>query len=163
MTVISTRSVSANSAVRSFIRTAQGRGFATPTVQKPISRQKKKRNAMPKRASTPSVKRSAKYAASPFDRPTVRRCYAPRNVKPSTVGRNSLLIITVSNPCRMPEKQCYNSRRTTQWRNLLQTEGQTCVMSLSGTTTWLPERSSRRAEPSAFGDIDTYGISETQG
>ncbi|EDP25111.1 hypothetical protein COPEUT_03050 [Coprococcus eutactus ATCC 27759] len=35
-------------------------------------------------------------------------------------------IITVSNPCRMPEKQYYNSRRT-----------------------------SRRADPSAFGDSDT--------
>ena len=33
MTVISTRSVSANSAAKRFIRTAQGRGFATPTVQ----------------------------------------------------------------------------------------------------------------------------------
>ena len=29
-----------------YIRTAQGRGFATPTVQKPISKPKKKRNAM---------------------------------------------------------------------------------------------------------------------
>lgn len=40
MTVISTRIVSANSASKSFIRTAQGRGFATPTIQKSISRQK---------------------------------------------------------------------------------------------------------------------------
>ena len=40
MTVISTRSVSANSAAKRFIRTAQGRGFATPTVQNSISRQK---------------------------------------------------------------------------------------------------------------------------
>ena len=40
MTVISTRSVSANSAAKSFIRTAQGRDFAILTVQKPISRQK---------------------------------------------------------------------------------------------------------------------------
>lgn len=40
MTVISTRSVSANSVVRSFIRTAQGRDFATPIAQKSISRQK---------------------------------------------------------------------------------------------------------------------------
>ena len=46
------RSVSANSAVRSFIRTAQGRGFAILTAQKPISRQKKRRNALPKREST---------------------------------------------------------------------------------------------------------------
>ena len=46
ITVISTRSVSANSAVRSFIRTAQGRGFAILTAQKPISKPKKKRNAM---------------------------------------------------------------------------------------------------------------------
>ena len=38
MTVISTRSVSANSVVRSFIRTAQGRDFATPIARKPISR-----------------------------------------------------------------------------------------------------------------------------
>lgn len=40
MTVISTRSVSANKAARSFIRTAQGRDFATPIARKPISRQK---------------------------------------------------------------------------------------------------------------------------
>ncbi|MBC5727823.1 hypothetical protein H8R91_04660 [Ruminococcus sp. NSJ-71] len=40
MKVISTRSVSANNAAKSFIRTAQGRGFAILTVQKPISRQK---------------------------------------------------------------------------------------------------------------------------
>ena len=135
MTGISTRSVSANSAVRSFIRTAQGRGFAILTAQKPISRQKKRRNALPKRESTPSVKRSARYAASPSGRPTVRRCYAPRNAKPSIATKDSLPIITVSNPCRKPEKQYYNSRRTTQWRNLLQTKGQACVMSLSGTTT----------------------------
>ena len=105
MTVISTRSVSANSAVRSFIRTAQGRGFATPIVRKPISKPKKKRNAMPKRATTPSVKRSARFAACPSGRPTVRRCYAPRNVRQSTAGRNSLPIIIVSNPSRKPEKQ----------------------------------------------------------
>ena len=116
MTVISTRSVSANSAAKSFIRTAQGRGFATPTVQKSISRQKKRRNALPKRATTPSVKRSAKYAVSPSGCPTVKRCYVPRNVRQSTAGRNSLPIITVSNPGRKPEKQ-YNSRRTTQWKN----------------------------------------------
>lgn len=105
MTVISTRSVSANSAVRSFIRTVQGRGFVTPTVQKPISRQKKRRNALLKRASTPFVKRSARFATSPSGRPTVRRCCAPRNVKPSTADRNSLPIIIVSNPSRKPEKQ----------------------------------------------------------
>ena len=116
MTGISTRSVSANSAVRSFIRTAQGRGFAILTVQKPISRRKKRRNALPKRATTPSVKRSAKYAVSPSGRPTVKRCYVPRNVRQSTAGRNSLPIITVSNPSRQPEKQ-YKSRRTTQWKN----------------------------------------------
>lgn len=112
MTGISTRSVSANSAVRSFIRTAQGRGFAILTAQKPISRQKKRRNALPKRESTPSVKRSARYAASPSGRPTVRRCCAPRNAKPSIATKDSLPIITVSNPGRKPEKQ-YNSRRTT--------------------------------------------------
>ena len=122
-----------DSAVRSFIRTAQGRGFATPTVQKPISRQKKRRNALPKRESTPSVKRSARFAASPSGRPTVRRCCAPRNAKPSTAGRNNLPIITVSNPGRKSEKQ-YNSRRTTQWKNSSQTKGQACAMSLSGTT-----------------------------
>ena len=105
MTGISTRSVSANSAVRSFIRTAQGRGFAILTAQKPISRQKKRRNALPKRESTPSVKRSARFAASPSGRPTVRRCCVPRNVKPSTADRNSLPIITVSNPSRKSEKQ----------------------------------------------------------
>ena len=128
------RSVSANSAVRSFIRTAQGRDFAILTVQKPISRQKKRRNALPKRESTPSVKRSARFAASPSGRPTVRRCCAPRNVRQSTAGRNSLLIITVSNPSRKPEKQ-YNSRRTTQWKNSSRTNGQACAMSLSGITT----------------------------
>ena len=127
------RSISANSAVRSFIRTAQGRDFAILTVQKPISRQKKRRNALPKRESTPSVKRSARFATSPSGRPTVRRCCALRNVKPSTAGRNSLLISTVSNPSRKPEKQ-YNSRRTTQWKNSSQTNGQACAMSLSGTT-----------------------------
>ena len=105
MTVISTRSVSANSVVRSFIRTAQGRDFATPIARKPISRQKKRRNALPKRASRPFAKRSARFAASPSGRPTVRRCCAPRNVKPSTTGRNNLPIITVSNPGRKPEKQ----------------------------------------------------------
>lgn len=92
-------------AVRSFILTAQGRDFAILTVQKPISRQKKRRNALPKRASTPFVKRSARFAASPSGRPTVRRCCAPRNVKPSTADRSSLPIITVSNPSRKPEKQ----------------------------------------------------------
>ena len=92
----------ANSAAKSFIRTAQGRGFATPTVQKPISRQKKRRNALPKRESTPSVKRSARYAASPSGRPTVRRCCAPRNAKPSIATKDSLPIITVSNPGRKP-------------------------------------------------------------
>lgn len=112
MTVISTRSVSANSAAKSFIRTAQGRGFATPTVQKSISRQKKRRNALSKRESTPSVKRSARFAASPSGRPTVRRCCAPRNAKPSIATKDSLPIIIVSNPSRKPEKQC-NSRRTT--------------------------------------------------
>ena len=95
----------ANSAAKSFIRTAQGRGFATPTVQKPISRQKKRRNALPKRESTPSVKRSARFAASPSGRPTVRRCCAPRNAKPSIATKDSLPIITVSNPGRKPEKQ----------------------------------------------------------
>ena len=130
---ISTRSVSANSAVRSFIRTAQGRGFVTPTVRKPISKPKKKRNAMPKRAITPSVKRSARYSASPSGRPTVRRCCAPRNARQSTAGRNSLPTITVSNPSRVPEKQ-YNSRRTTQWRNSLQTKGQACVKLEEGQT-----------------------------
>ena len=133
MTGISTRSVSANSAVRSFIRTAQGRGFAILTAQKPISRQKKRRNALPKRESTPSVKRSARYAASPSGRPTVRRCCAPRNAKPSIATKDSLPIITVSNPGRKPEKQ-YNSRRTTQWKNSSRTNGQACAMSLSGTT-----------------------------
>ena len=127
------RSISANSAVRSFIRTAQGRDFAILTVQKPISRQKKRRNALPKRESTPSVKRSARYAASPSGRPTVRRYCAPRNARQSTAGRNSLPTITVSNPSRKPEKQ-YNSRRTTQWKNSSQTNGQACAMSLSGTT-----------------------------
>ena len=133
MKVISTRSVSANNAAKSFIRTAQGRGFVTPIARKPISKPKKKRNAMLKRATTPSVKRSARFAASPSGRPTVRRCCAPRNAKPSTAGGNNLPIITVSNPCRMPEKQ-YNSRKTTQWRNSSQTKGQACSMSLSGTT-----------------------------
>ena len=123
----------ANSAAKSFIRTAQGRGFATPTVQKPISRQKKRRNALPKRESTPSVKRSARYAASPSGRPTVRRCCAPRNAKPSIATKDSLPIITVSNPGRKPEKQ-YNSGRTTQWKNSSQAKGQACSMSLSGTT-----------------------------
>ena len=106
------RSVSANSAVRSFIRTAQGRGFVTPIARKPISKPKKRRNALPKRESTPSVKRSARFAASPSGRPTVRRCCAPRNAKPSIATKDSLPIITVSNPGRKPEKQ-YNSRRTT--------------------------------------------------
>ena len=133
MTVISTLSVCANNAAKSFIQTAQGRGFAILTVQKPISKPKKRRNALPKRESTPSVKRSARYAASLSGRPTVRRCCAPRNAKPSTAGGNNLPIITVSNPCRMPEKQ-YNSRKTTQWRNSSQTKGQACSMSLSGTT-----------------------------
>ena len=123
----------ANSAAKSFIRTAQGRGFATPTVQKPISRQKKRRNALPKRESTPSVKRSARFAASPSGRPTVRRCCAPRNAKPSIATKDSLPIITVNNPSRKPEKQ-YNSRRTTQWRNSSRTNGQACAMSLSETT-----------------------------
>lgn len=35
MTVISTRSACTNNAAKSFIRTAQGRDFATPTVQNP--------------------------------------------------------------------------------------------------------------------------------
>lgn len=134
MTGISTRSVSANSAVRSFIQTAQGRGFVTPTARKPISRQKKRKNALPKRESTPSVKRSARFAASPSGRPTVRRCCAPRNAKPSIATKDSLPTITVSNPSRKPEKQ-YNSRRTTQWKNSSQTKGQACAMSLSGITT----------------------------
>ena len=60
---------------------------------------------MLKRATTPSVKRSARFAASPSGHPTVRRCCAPRNVRQSTAGRNSLLIIIVSNPSRKPEKQ----------------------------------------------------------
>ena len=60
---------------------------------------------MLKRATTPSVKRPARFAASPSGRPTVRRCCAPRNVRQSTAGRNSLLIIIVSNPSRKPEKQ----------------------------------------------------------
>ena len=124
----------ANSAAKSFIRTAQGRGFAILTAQKPISRQKKRRNALPKRESTPSVKRSARYAASPSGRPTVRRYCAPRNARQSTAGRNSLPTITVSNPSRKPEKQ-YNSRRTTQWKNSSQTKGRACAMSLSGITT----------------------------
>nr|DAN11868.1 MAG TPA: hypothetical protein [Caudoviricetes sp.] len=81
MTVICTRSVCANSAAKSFIRTAQGRGFAILTARKPISKPKKKRNAMPKRAITSSVKRSARYAASHSGRPTVKRCYAPRNTQ----------------------------------------------------------------------------------
>ena len=96
--------VCANNTAKSFIQTAQGRGFATPTARKPISKTKKKRNAMPKRESTPSVKRSARYAASPSGRPTVRRCCAPRNARQSTAGRNNLPIITVSNPGRKPEK-----------------------------------------------------------
>lgn len=133
MTGISTRSVCANNAAKSFIQAAQGRGFVTPTAQKPISRQKKRRNALPKRESTPSVKRSARFAASPSGRPTVRRYCAPRNARQSTAGRNSLPTITVSNPSRKPEKQ-YNSRRTTQWKNSSQTKGQACAMSLSGTT-----------------------------
>ena len=112
MTGISTRSVSANNAAKSFIQAAQGRDFAILTAQKPISRQKKRRNALPKRESTPSVKRSARYAASPSGRPTVRRCCAPRNAKPSIATKDSLPIIIVSNPSRKPEKQ-YNSRRTT--------------------------------------------------
>ena len=101
---------------------------------KGISRQKKRRNALPKRESTPSVKRSARYAASPSGRPTVRRYCAPRNARQSTAGRNSLPTITVSNPSRKPEKQ-YNSRRTTQWKNSSQTKGRACAMSLSGITT----------------------------
>ncbi len=133
MTVMSTRSVSANNAAKSFIRTTQGRGFATPIARKPISKPKKKRNAMQKRATTPSVKRSARFAASPSGRPTVRRCCAPRNAKPSIVTKDSLPIITVSNPGIKPEKQ-YNSRRTTQWKNSSRTNGQACAMSLSGTT-----------------------------
>ena len=133
MTVISTRSVCANNAAKSFIRTAQGRGFATPIAQKLISRQKKRRNALLKKATTPSVKRSAKYAASPSGRPTIRRCWAPRNVRQSTAGRSNLPIITVSNPSRKPEKQ-YKSRRTIQWKNSSRTKGQACTMSLSGTT-----------------------------
>ena len=40
MTGISTRSVSANNAAKSFIQAAQGRDFAILTAQKPISRQK---------------------------------------------------------------------------------------------------------------------------
>ena len=60
---------------------------------------------LPKRESTLSVKRSARFAASPSGRPTVRRCCAPRNAKPSTAGRNNLPIITVSNLGRKPEKQ----------------------------------------------------------
>ena len=110
MTVISTRSVCANNAAKSFIRTAQGRGFVTPTARKPISKPKKKRNAMPKRESTPSVKRSARYAASPSGRPTVRRCCAPRNAKPSIATKDSLPIIIVSNPSRKPEKQYTRGR-----------------------------------------------------
>ena len=51
--------------------------------------------------------------------------------KPSIAGGNSLPIITVSKPGRKPEKQ-YNSRRTTQWKNSSRTNGQACVMSLSG-------------------------------
>ena len=43
MTVISTRSVCANNAAKSFIQTAQGRGFVTPTARKPISKPKKKK------------------------------------------------------------------------------------------------------------------------
>jgi len=56
MTVISTLSVCANNAAKSFIQTAQGRGFAILTVQKPISKPKKRRNALPKRESTPFSK-----------------------------------------------------------------------------------------------------------
>lgn len=133
MTVISTRSVSANSAVRSFIQTAQGRDFAILTVQKPISRQKKRRNDLPKRASTPFAKKSARFAASPSGRPTVRRFCAPRNVKPSTADRSSLSIITVSNPSRKPEKQ-YKFKEEHTMENSSQTSGQACAMSLSGTT-----------------------------
>lgn len=52
-----------------------------------------------------SLYETANSAASPSGRPTVRRCCAPRNAKPSTAGRNNLPIIIVSNPSRKPEKQ----------------------------------------------------------
>ena len=70
----------------------------TDCTKSPSAGRKKRRNALPKRESTPSVKRSARFAASPSGRPTVRRCCAPRNAKPSIATKDSLPIITVSNP-----------------------------------------------------------------
>lgn len=65
MTVISTLSVCANNAAKSFIQTAQGRGFAILTVQKPISKPKKRRNALPKgRAHLPQ--KVCKICGKPF-------------------------------------------------------------------------------------------------
>ena len=59
-----------------------------------------------------------KICGKPFWSSNGQKVLCSKECKASTAGRNSLLIITVSNPGRKPEKQ-YNSRRTTQWKNSL--------------------------------------------
>lgn len=79
--------------------------FCNTDCTKAHQQAEKEKKRFAERESTPSVKRSARYAASPSGRPTVRRCCAPRNAKPSIATKDSLPIITVSNPGRKPEKQ----------------------------------------------------------
>ena len=83
MTVISTRSVSANSAAKSFIRTAQGRDFAILTVQKPISKPKKKifsagKTVFRKRGRNGSPQSGKSNAVGTENEQHPQRCYGNR-------------------------------------------------------------------------------------
>lgn len=79
--------------------------FCNTDCTKAHQQAEKEKKRFAERESTTFVKRSAKSAANPSGRQTVRRCCAPRNAKPSIATKDSLPIITVSNPSRKPEKQ----------------------------------------------------------
>lgn len=92
------RSVFASIAARNFGLTGTNNAFARRSVLRRINRRKSKENAMPKKAITPSAKRTAYSAASRFGLSMGKRCYAPRNVKWNTAGAGSLNTTTVKNP-----------------------------------------------------------------